>query len=161
MSWKRLVYFPGTIKNHVVTEDLIDLVVDDIFKNYGEKPIEVKDCEDLRLDPGGMLCMTTEPELKDFGGKVVSVKPEHIDGSTYRWTRNRELEGGLDSGEKVIKVYTSHFECVCVPESLHLDIGAWLMSISAVGQAARMEIFDALKDVPGIHIGIPEPKAEA
>ena len=48
------------------------------------------------------------------------------------------------------------FTCAVMTESLYTKIGAWLASISALGQAARLELAEALKENVYYHVYVPE-----
>jgi hypothetical protein len=162
MSWRRLVYYPELIKTHIVHDSVVDIVIEDISKRYEKIPSENVECESLRIDPGGMMCINAEPNTHVFKpDSKVQVNPEHILGGTYRWTRTRELERSLPSDEKIIKVYMSDYLCVVVPESMHTDIGAWLALMSAEGYVARAELAEAFSDNPNIHVVPPPPRGDA
>jgi hypothetical protein len=154
MSWKKAVFYPDhAIKIHYIHPDVAEVGLDDIKARHGAEPTSVEEISDLRIDPGGMLDMNSEPLVKEFDGLTVSVKPEHISGAIYRWNRTREVAPG------VLKVYVSQYDCTLISEELHAKIGGWLVQNEMVGFAARKDIADRLNDHPNIYVHVPEPKA--
>lgn len=160
MSWKRLVYMPDPIKTHFVHESIVDDVVADILNNHGYEPREISDADDFRLDPGGIMMMDSEPLTKSFEGAIVSIKPEHIWGATTLWSEYNRVVAEDDAGPSIRKVYGA-YTCVCIPEKIYQAVGAWLVSLNAVGVAARQEVADRLSGSPHVHVAVPKAIGDA
>ena len=154
MTWKKAVFYPNhAIKIHYIHPDVAKVGLDDIKARHDAEPTKVEDVAELRIDPGGMLDMNSEPLAKEFDGLTVSVKPEHISGAIYRWNRIREVSPG------VVKVYVGPYNCTILSKELHAKIGGWLVQNEMVGFAARKDIADGLSGHTNIYVHVPELKA--
>jgi hypothetical protein len=162
MSWIRKVYIPeNAVKHHIVHPDASQAVDDGIEAEHSCKPSSEEPWNSLSIDPGGSIMMSNDPIYKSFGDFRVSVKPEHIFGANIVWTDYAvELEQTTADGEKIIRVGMDSFTCAVMPESIYINIGAWLASISALGQAAREEIAAAFEDIDSYHVYVPETESD-
>jgi hypothetical protein len=145
----------------MVHNSVLEIAERDIRHRHVEKAAQKEELDVLHIDPGGMIMVLNEPKEKVFQGSRVAVKPEHILNASLVWNRHRILDEALPSGEKVIKVYLSRLEVAVVPESLYNEIGAWLALSKGEGYVARMEIVEAMSDVPNVIIIPPPSNGEA
>ena len=161
MSWSELDY-NWAVKRHVVHDSVVEIAKRDVEAKHRCIPVGIQPVEDLHIDPGGMIFMDSvikEVTLPD--GSMVSVRPELILSALMVWTHHRVLDEALPNGEKVIKVYCGSFHVAVMPESIYNKIGAWLAVSKAEGHVARMELVEALSDVPNLLILPPPVEGEA
>lgn len=161
MSWVHLMYFPNPIKHHFVHESVVEIVERDVEERHGHLPEKKTPRDQLKVDPGGMICIRNEPKTHSFNGATVAVQPEHILGGAAVWTRHRFLDETLPDGERVVKVYLSDLDVAVVPESMYHDIGAWLALSKAEGHIARAELAEALSGIPGLIVTPPPSEGDA
>lgn len=156
MSWFELDY-NWAVKRHVVHHSVVDIAQRDVEIRHHVSPVVVQPTEELHLDAGGMVFMDSViKELKLPDESMVSIRPELILGVLSIWAHHRILDEALPSGEKVIKVYCGSFQVAVMPENIYNKIGAWLALSKSEGYVARMELVEALSDVPNLLI-IPPP----
>lgn len=161
MSWSKLDY-NWAVKNHLVHRDVLEITQRDVEAKHKCTPVFIEDIAELHLDPGGMIFMKSVPVRQTLSdGSVVSVRPELLLTSILRWKKYRTLDEAMPTGEKVIKVYCGPYNVAVMPESIYNSIGAWLALNKSIGYIARMELVEALADVPNIVLTPPPMEGEA
>lgn len=158
MKWIKKAYIPdNAIKYHIVHPDASSAIDESIKNEYNCAASSEELIDILKIDPGGSIMLNNPPINHSVDGLELSVKPEHIFGANIVWSSYaKKLEEETLAGEKLVRISLDSFTCAVIPEGLYVKIGAWLASISAIGQAARAELAAAMEGNVYYHVYVPD-----